>query len=82
MYADVTVVVEGAVEEDRRFFDSALLQEFIEELRREQQDSGYNFAIVLEHDHDPTADCSCVEYLQDHRPTYEFTTPRSQHAYR
>lgn len=82
-YTAVSVVVEGAVDDDRTFLDDdpGAFDVFIDKLRGEQAENGLNYAVyVLHHDHDEDIECSCIEYLQDHRPTYQFTNQGSEHA--
>jgi hypothetical protein len=68
VYAEVTLVVEGAVEEEMFFYDGALLQGWIDNVDQEQQAEGWSgYLTVLWHDH-PMGDCECVQYVQDHRP--------------
>jgi len=78
MYADVSVIVDGALEEDERFHDYMLLDAFVSVIEEDQKDHGYPVEVyILEHDHEePNGDeeCACAQYLQDHRPSYTFAT--------
>ena len=74
MYADVTVVVDGALEASEVFTDYLLLEQFIKETRQAAEDDGYPTEVyILEHDHSPSVeDCCCAQYATDHHPTYTF----------
>jgi hypothetical protein len=69
-YADVTVIVDGALEEQQSFTDYLLQNEYIEQIKAEALGDGYPTEIyVLEHDHDPNDDyCACAQYRTDHHP--------------
>lgn len=70
-YADVTVVVDGAVEEEVRIRDETILREFLADAEDEAKGHGYPTQVyVVHHDHDEYP-CSCIEYLQDHKPAVE-----------
>jgi hypothetical protein len=74
MYAEVMVVVDGAMEEAEEFSDDTLMMDYIRGIEEEQRDHGYPVEVfVLEHEHEPTGDeCACAQYAQDHRPRYSF----------
>ena len=78
MYVDVSVIIDGALEEDERFHDEALLLDYVRTIQDEQAGHGYPAEVyVLEHEHEePNGDdeCACAQYLQDHRPSYTFAT--------
>lgn len=71
-YADVSVVVDGALEESPRFYDECALNAYLAEIEADAADHGYPTEVyVLYHDHEPR-ECECVQYLQDHKPTYSY----------
>jgi hypothetical protein len=71
-YADVSVVVDGALEEEHRFTDEALMTDYIRTVQDEAEGHGYRTEVfILEHDHEP-AECECIQYVQDHKPAYTF----------
>ena len=74
MYADLTVIVAGAVDEADSYFDQTLLDERIAEIKTESAADGYRTEIYVRyHDHDISEeDCACAQYEQDGRPTYVF----------
>jgi len=77
MYADVTVIVDGAVEEEERFTDEAMMRDYIAGIEEEQVGHGYPVEVyVIEHDHAP-AECECHQYVQDGRPRFTFPDPRN-----
>ena len=72
-YATLTIVVEGALESETDYFDYALLEAAIRDVADEAKADGYETQVyVLEHAHAPDADCECVQFLADLRPTYTF----------
>jgi hypothetical protein len=72
-HADVTVVVDGAVENDRMFTDYALMEDFIAEIAAEAHDHGYLTEVyVMYHDHEVGIDCECAQFVTDHHPLYTF----------
>lgn len=72
MYVEVSVVVDGALEETETFRDESLMLDYVRTVQDEANGHGYRTEVyVLEHDHEP-ADCSCVQYVQDHRPRWTF----------
>ena len=74
MYAEVTVLVEGALEEVETFTEEAKLDDYIETWREDAEGSGYPCEVfVTYHEHRPLdadEECHCHQYLTDHRPTY------------
>jgi hypothetical protein len=74
MYADVTVVVDGAVDSEERFYDYALMDEFIRSVEEDAKADSYPTEVyIVYHEHKETEDeCSCVQYLTDHHPAYTF----------
>jgi hypothetical protein len=75
MHADVSVVVDGALEEDETFFDYALMEQYLSEVEADAVDHGYLTEVyVVWHDHEP-GDCDCIQYLTDHHPTYTYNGP-------
>jgi hypothetical protein len=71
-YAEVTVIVDGAVEQEETFHDYLLMDEFINGIREEARGDGYPTEIrVLEHGHaDDGEECACAQYKTDHHPRY------------
>lgn len=73
MYDQITVIVDGALEEEENFFDETLEHEFCMKIRDEALGHGYPVEIYrITHDHDANLECECVQYSQDHRPIYAF----------
>ena len=76
-YSDVTVIVNGALDQEHRFYDPSDCDVFFDETVTELEklhskneiDDGQIY--IIEHNHMPR-DCSCVQYLTDHHP--DFTT--------
>ena len=74
-YADVTVIVNGALDEEERFYDPETADQFILEtqgdLSRDYLKSDIENAQIftLEHSHMPR-ECVCVQYLTDHDPVW------------
>lgn len=77
MYADVDIVVDGAVESTNRFYDETLMAHFIDQEIEFAKGDGLPLEIYVqfhEHtDHDPDVEgCSCNQYVTDGRPKYVF----------
>lgn len=73
VFSEVTVLVDGAVDECAVFFDYALEAAFIEDVKEEAEGHGYPTKIhVLYHDfHDFDVECECAQYETDHRPVWD-----------
>ncbi len=71
-YATVTVMVDGALEDECDIHDYLLLEEFISSIGDEAIGHGYPTELfVLHHEHANTGDeCHCIQYAQDLRPTH------------
>ncbi len=69
-YAEVEVIVNGALEETEYFHDETLMHSFINEIKREATDHGYSTDIyVLWHGHNmDSEECFCSQYQIDGRP--------------
>jgi hypothetical protein len=69
-YAEVTVIVDGALDQEITFTDETLMRDFIDKIREDAESDGYPTEVfVLYHEHEP-GDCECVQYVTDHRPAY------------
>jgi len=72
-YADVDVIVNGALEESRTFHDETLMNHYIGEIEDEASDHGYLTEVyVVWHEHDDDIECECVQYLTSHKPYATF----------
>lgn len=80
-YTEVTLVVEGAVDQEWQVGPDGSLQDLVNNLDKEQAKEGWTGQLyVLHHEHEPPpADlgpvddldalgCECAQYAQDHRP--------------
>lgn len=75
MYAEVSVVVDGAQEDFIPFWDETLMNEFIEDIHAEAIGHGYPTEIyVMYHDHDIALECECAQYVTDHHPVFSWNT--------
>jgi hypothetical protein len=80
-YTEVTVVVDGTLEEVAQFPDDATEQqeEFLEEqkeLGETEAGAGCHTAIFVDHHpHEMEADCQCAQYATDHKPDFEYGAP-------
>jgi hypothetical protein len=74
MYADVSVIVDGALGESETFTDYLLLEEYVRTIEEEAAGHGYPTEVyVVEHNHAlDVDDCACVQYLTDHHPQYAY----------
>ena len=85
MYADVTVIVDGAVGTEDTFYDYALMEQFIDTIRDEAMGDGYPTDVYIQyHEHDMTDnECICAQYETDHHPTtHGIMTDREQDSRR
>ena len=73
-YAQVDVIVEGALDESETIFTDEALESFIQGIERvANEDHQHTEVYVLWHEHSPYIDeCGCAQYVTDHHPQYEF----------
>ena len=75
-YAEVSVIVNGALEEEETFTDYLLLEEYVKNIESDAEDHGYLTEVhIVQHEHEPLQgddECACVQYLTDHHPTYVY----------
>lgn len=72
-YADVAVVVDGAIDQEEVFHDYLLMDAFIEETLEEAEADGFSVEIfILYHEHAPNPDCCCAQYAADHKPAHTY----------
>ena len=74
MYYEVQVMVAGAAEDMREFDTWDEVEEFVEEQRRAAAEDGLRTEIYLvEHEHEhESKECSCAQYITDHKPEWTF----------
>jgi hypothetical protein len=70
MYADVSIIVDGVLEEESTFTDQALMDDYLATIAEEAEGHGYPVEVfVVWHEHDPSdGECVCVQYLTDNKP--------------
>lgn len=69
MYAEFSIIVAGALDEEATFTDETLVDEFLAGLEQEAEGSGYRFEVYrIDHDHELGIECECVQFLTDHKP--------------
>jgi hypothetical protein len=69
IYADVSVIVNGALEEERTFHDETLMNDYLGQIEDEAKGDGIRTEIyVLWHEHDDMDGCACIQYATDHHP--------------
>ena len=82
-YTDVTVVVDGTWDDWRTFTDEDAILQYVSEVEAAAKDDGLPTQVyTLFHEHDEITaeeadagdECSCIQYLQSHHPTYEWNT--------
>ena len=79
MYADVTVIVDGTLDKDERFFDSVMLQSFINQVHKDAGFDGLPTEVyIVYHDHPVQDECQCHQYLTDHKPAYSWNIPENR----
>ena len=68
-YADVSVIVDGALEEERTFHDETLMNDYLRQIKDEAAADGIRTEVyVLWHEHDDMDECECIQYVTDHHP--------------
>jgi hypothetical protein len=73
MYAEVTVIVDGAMEDCEIFHNEALLANFVAEIEDEAEGHGYPTEVYVQyHDHNAADECECAQFETDHHPAYSF----------
>lgn len=71
MYAEVEVIVEGALEESETFSDDVLMCDYVRQVGEDAESHGHPTEVyILYHEHSPAADCQCVQYVVSHKPDY------------
>ncbi|PZR66789.1 MAG: hypothetical protein DLM66_12875 [Candidatus Dormiibacter spiritus] len=75
-YADVSVVVNGALDEERTFTDQLLLDDYVAQVGEEAGGDGYPTEVfVVWHEHDPDVEeCECAQFLTNHHPYAAWNT--------
>lgn len=73
-YADVDVIVDGALAHQKTFTDHAALTSFIEQERDAAVADGlWTEVYILWHEHPMTdEECTCAQYATDHHPDFEW----------
>jgi hypothetical protein len=77
-YTEVTVVIDGALDQSETFVpDSAARDRFVrEQMEWATAHPGSHVQVfVLWHPHREEDECECMQYVQDHRPDYEWNVP-------
>lgn len=73
MYAELSIVVNGALESTEIYFDETLLNEAISYFKEDAESHGYPTQVYVSyHDHSPDIECECAQYETDHHPAYEY----------
>lgn len=68
-YTEVTLIVEGALEDSWLWADAYNAEIQAERLARELAGKGLEYDIYLtDHEHSEYLECDCIQYLTDHRP--------------
>jgi hypothetical protein len=73
-YADVSLVVEGALDNQSVAYTETDVDEYVQAAEAEAKADGLHTEVyVLWHEHDETnEECACVQYLTDHHPYASF----------
>jgi hypothetical protein len=76
-YAEVEVIVEGALDIAETFTTERQVSKFIDKVQAEARYDGLHTEVyVLWHQHGMTTEeCGCAQYVTDHHPTYEWNAP-------
>jgi hypothetical protein len=71
MYADLTIIVDGALDSEETYSDDLLLWHAIEYHKDDAKSHGYPTAIYVQyHEHEQGPDCECSQYEQSHQPLW------------
>lgn len=65
-YADVTVIVDGALETEARFHDYLLMNHHIAEEQAEAISHGYPTEIYVQYHEHAEGECECAQYHHPH----------------
>jgi hypothetical protein len=81
MFEEITVIVDGALDEEATFMDETVEMEYLRNLVSELRADGVSdFQVYrITHDHEPFDDGEdmCVQYLTDHHPLFDQDTAES-----
>lgn len=72
MFVTVTVIVDGALEEEETFRDYLLFDHYLSSLKEDAASHGYPtdvFALYHLHDED-AGHCECIQFETDHSPIW------------
>jgi hypothetical protein len=76
MYVDVSVIVDGALDEEVTFHDEILLQQYLADVEADANGDGYHTEVyVVWHDHADGVECECIQYLSDYAPAHSYNVP-------
>lgn len=72
-YADVSVIVEGALDQETTVKNETELQRYVAVLQIDANKQGFTAEVyVVWHEHEAygnvDADCDCIQYVTDHSP--------------
>ena len=71
MYAEITVVCDGALESEEIYHDETLMTEALDAIREDSLADGVPTEVyVMYHEHDAGDECECIQYEQSHRPKF------------
>lgn len=79
-YAEVTVIVDGALSSEEVTYGQLDLDKVIVEAEQDALADGLPTEIyILHHDHDEPdgedCSCECIQYEQSHKPAYSWNLP-------
>lgn len=72
-FYEVTLIVEGAMDETKLLDSETQIDDYVAGLRQEHNRISAESVwevYVLKHEHSPMVECECGQYLADHHPTY------------
>jgi hypothetical protein len=73
MYAEVTVIIDGAVETEEIYHDQVFMDHCLESIAEDALGHGYPTEVyIMYHDHAFGMDCECIQYVADHRPVFQY----------
>lgn len=79
-YADVSVVWEGALDQEVIKHTDKQVDAFVNKLAK-QVGTDHVQVYVVWHDHPESMECECVQYLTDHRPYMEWNAEEGDYEH-
>lgn len=76
-YAEVSVIVDGALDEEATFYDETLMNDWLHHLKDESIGHGYPTEVYVRYHEHELSECECAQYETDHNPAYKWNVDDS-----